>query len=172
MKQKNFEIELTFFSFDFFSFSANKYCRMLYDEKCITKIINILFERLHQQYRIDCQQQQRQLSHRLINLVTVVDDEFQILCKARTNWNCYDRHQWNIVIEKSSSSNNESNQLSQLMECQTTVSSEERPPSTPTTTIDGCDCLLKYLLDNDPSIRLPSIILKSFHCFSPIPLNL
>ncbi|XP_075679671.1 protein zyg-11 homolog A-like [Dermatophagoides pteronyssinus] len=153
--------------------NPNKYCRMLYDEKCITKIINILFERLHQQYRIDCQQQQRQLSHRLINLVTVVDDEFQILCKARTNWNCYDRHQWNIVIEKSlSSSNNESNQLSQLMECQTTVSSEERPSSTPTIMIDGCDCLLKYLLDNDPSIRLPSIILKSFHRFSPIPLNL
>ncbi|OTF73164.1 hypothetical protein BLA29_003076 [Euroglyphus maynei] len=148
--------------------NPNKYCRMLYDEKCITKIIAILTERLQRQYRIDCQQQQRQLSRRLINLVTVADDEFQILCKARTDWNCYDRQQWNLVIEKSTNDN----QLPQLLECQAPLSGKK--PSSPITAIivDGCDCLLKCSLDNDPLIRLSSIILKSFHCFSPIPLNL
>ena len=73
---------------------------MLFDEKCITKIIRILIERLQREYRIECQQQQSKLSRRLINLVTITDDEFQILCKAQTDWNCHERNQWNIIIEK------------------------------------------------------------------------
>lgn len=144
--------------------NPNKYCRMLFDEKCITKIIRILIERLQREYRIECQQQQSKLSRRLINLVTITDDEFQILCKAQTDWNCHERNQWNIIIEKKSSTND-----NRLLECKTPKLSTGKKPAT---LVDECDCLLKYWLDNDPLIRLSSIILKSFHCFSPIPLKL
>lgn len=142
---------------------------MLYEENCIQTIVLILTQRLQKHYSIYCSKQRREISQRLINLVTIVDDEYQKLSKYITTWNCYLVHKWSE--DKGQLETETMNTVESLNEC-THKSNPNRINERTKLTEKSCDCILKYFLDHDSFLRLSSIILKSYQCFSPFPLKL
>lgn len=142
---------------------------MLYEENCIQTIVLILTQRLQEHYSIYCSKQRREISQRLIHLITIVDDEFQKLSKYTTTWNCHLIHKWSD--DHGQQETELMNTLENLNECMHKSDLSSINENTKLT-VNSCDCILKYFLDHDSFLRLSSIILKSYQCFSPFPLKL
>lgn len=141
---------------------------MLVEDKCIQTMIDVFEQHLRTEYRVTTDVSR--LSWRLVNLVTLDQfpetalfakkeaSEVDRLSKVDTEWTCHQVRGWKVSMWK--------NIGRQPNSC---CNSERKDVS------DGspncCDCPLKSALDTDPYLRLGALTLKTFHCYSSVPLD-
>lgn len=132
-------------------------------------------QRLEHKYFILCPEERKIIAKRLIDLITTEEETNSILSRAFTEWNCHSIHQWPIVVDVENISNSLLNQTKNLKsfvykECQNNRK-EIKFDDDIRMNVDSCDCIINHFLLRDQILFLTSIILKSFHCFSPIHLE-
>lgn len=148
--------------------TAQKYIQMIHDDECYMLILNQLETRLEQEYMLKNTMRRKMIIVRLIDLVTlpldwwlptvdddgnnITDEKNQFLLTATTEYNCCDINNWIKHVEHKSNP---------LKQCENGAS-KDFFFSYDDLNRNCCDCSLKYCLNQDMFVYLPSIILKAF----------